>query len=272
MIEPSSEAVRRFRAAYAEQRSAEGRGAGGGAELLALPYLETGPQAASWKVRACTFDRFIAAVLTPCAIAAGTRPLRVADLGAGNGWLCYRLALLGHDTVAFDIRADDVDGLAAARSYADHLPRMFARSAASFDALPCRTAEFDIVVFNAALHYALDLPRVLAEAGRVTASGGRIVVLDSPFYDSEEAGRTMVVEKRRAAASVFGTRAPELMALPFIEFLTTDRLAAASAALGLAWRRHRVRYPLWYEARPWLARLRRRRPPSRFDCWEALVP
>ena len=47
--------------------------------------------------------------------------------------------------------------------------------------------------------------------------------------------------------------------------------AAASRGLGLAWRRHRVRYPLWYELRPLVARLRGRRAPSRFDLWEATV-
>ena len=59
---------------------------------------------------------------------------------------------------------------------------------------------------------------------------------------------------------------------PFVEFLTRRRLEDASAGLGLRWRRHRVLYPLAYELRPLLARLRRRRPPSRFDLWQSPVP
>jgi len=51
--------------------------------------------------------------------------------------------------------------------------------------------------------------------------------------------------------------------------LTPARLAEASGALGLTWHRHRPRYPLAYRVRPWVARLRGRRPPSRFDVWEA---
>jgi hypothetical protein len=62
------------------------------------------------------------------------------------------------------------------------------------------------------------------------------------------------------------------MALPFIEFLTRERLAAASAPIGLQWRRSRVSYPLWYELRPLQARLRGARAPSRFDLWVSARP
>jgi hypothetical protein len=81
----------------------------------------------------------------------------------------------------------------------------------------------------------------------------------------------MVAAQRRNAAASFGERADALMALPFIEFLTRERLDTASKGLGLAWRRHRVSYPLWYEARPYVARLRGQRRPSRFDLWESPV-
>jgi len=62
------------------------------------------------------------------------------------------------------------------------------------------------------------------------------------------------------------------MALPFIEFLTRERLAAASEAIGVEWRRSRVVYPLWYERRPLDARMRGARTPSRFDVWTGMRP
>jgi SAM-dependent methyltransferase len=257
--------------AYAEQRASEGRGAGGEAELLALPYLDTGPQTRNWQVRARTFDHFLTHVLHPLALR-HARPLRVADLGAGNGWLCYRLARLGHDAVAIDSRTDDVDGLGAAAPYKDHLFRMFRRISASFDALPLHDRSYDLVVFNAALHYALDLGSVLAEAARVTDAGGRIAILDSPFYSRDRDGAAMVTEKRRNAPHTFDERSSVLLAPPFIEYLTRDRLQQASGPLGLNWRRYRVRYPLWYELRPLMAAGGSRRSPSRFDIWEARLP
>ncbi|HEX6750386.1 MAG TPA: class I SAM-dependent methyltransferase [Longimicrobium sp.] len=266
-----AEALARFRAEYGAHRAAEGRGAGGVAELLALPYLAEGPTASQWAIRSRTYDAFERRVLRPMARAAG-RPLRLLDLGAGNGWLCYRASLLGHAATAMDVRDDAVDGLGAAAGYDPHLPKLFGRVAASFEAIPAADASFDVAVFNAALHYALDLRAALAEAKRVVRPGGRIVILDSPFYRHEKDGRAMVEEKRRHAAARFGGRADALTALPFIEYLTADSLAAASAPLGLHWRRHRVRYPLAYEIRPLVAFVRRRRAPSRFDLWECTVP
>lgn len=266
-----AEELRRFRSAYAEQRATEGRGQGGAAELLALPYIETGAQARAWQVRARTFNAFLRHVVTPAARAAGTQPLRVLDLGAGNGWLCYRMRQLGHAAVALDVRTDDVDGLGAGSGYATHVEHLFPRTAASFDALPLAGSTFDVVVFNAALHYALDLRTVLAEAARVLIPGGSIAILDSPFYTDEQSGMAMVADKRRTAAQQFGARAGDLLGLPFIEFLTRARLVAAAQPLGLTWRRYRVRYPLWYEARSWLARLRGRRTPSRFDLWQGMA-
>lgn len=268
---PPAGALARFRAEYGAHRAAEGRGAGGTAELLALPYLATGPTAAQWAIRSRTYDAFAARVLRPMARAAD-RPLRILDLGAGNGWLCYRAALLGHEATAMDVRDDAVDGLGAAAGYDAHLPRPFGRVAASFDHLPLPDGAYDVAVFNAALHYALDLRATLAEAARVVRRGGRVVILDSPFYRRARDGEAMVAEKRRHAAARFGDRADALTALPFIEFLTRDGLAQASAPIGLRWRRHRVRYPLSYEARPLIAILERRRPPSRFDLWESTVP
>jgi hypothetical protein len=127
-------------------------------------------------------------------------------------------------------------------------------------------------VFNASLHYARDLSAVLGEAARVVRPGGLLAILDSPFYRSHRHGEAMVAEKRAQAGERFGAKACVLTALPFIEFLTRDRLAEACAGLGLTWRRRRVRYPLWYELRPLIALARSRRPPSRFDVWTSLRP
>ncbi len=269
---PDAAALTRFRAAYGRHRATEGRGAGGVAELLALPYIRSGPLAAQWRVRARTFERFMEVVVRPLAAGSAARPLRVLDLGAGNGWLCHRLARLGHETLALDIRDDVVDGLGAAAAYAAVLRRRFPRVVASFDALPLRERRFDVAVFNASLHYALDLDATLAEAVRSVRSGGRIAILDSPFYRRAAHGQAMVAEKRARAPQRFGPWAADLTALPFIEYLTRERLRAASTPHGLRWRHHRVRYPLRYEIRPLLARLRGRRPPSRFDLLECTLP
>jgi SAM-dependent methyltransferase len=258
----------RFRAAYAHHRKAEGRGAGGATELLALPYLPAGPLARQWGVRARSYEALVRKVVLP--LERERSHLDVLDLGAGNGWLCYRLALRGHRCVAIDWRRDGVDGLGAGAPYAEHLAAPFERVAASFDAIPL-DHRFDLVVFNAAVHYSTQLARTLGEATRVTRPGGHIAILDTPFYHDAHDGERMVRDKRAAAAREWGEHAADLLALDMIEFLTRERLEAASASYGLAWTRHRVRYPLWYELRPIVARVRGARPPSRFDVWDAVL-
>src|SRR6185295_15038466 len=135
-----------------------------------LPYVNTGPLARQWAVRARSFEAFERRVLRPAqrradVYAAGA--LRVLDLGAGNGWLAHRAALAGAVALALDMRDDDVDGLRAAPSKSP-----IERVVASFEAIPLRDATFDVVVFNASLHYAEDLGRALAEARRSRPAGG----------------------------------------------------------------------------------------------------
>ena len=102
------------------------------------------------------------------------RAERVLDLGAGNGWLARRLAG-SHRVTALDLDASDT-GLGA---LAD--PRVH-RLCGDLEALPLQDARFDVVIAAAALHYAADLPRALAEIARVLRPGGTFVLADSPIY------------------------------------------------------------------------------------------
>src|SRR6267143_113075 len=120
----------RFRTAYAEHRAAEGRRADP-KTLAALPYLDRGPFAREWAVRARTYGAFLRHVISPYA-----RSLRVLDLGAGTGWLSYRLSRAGHHATALDWRWDGIDGLGAGGAFRSRGERMFGRVGASFDALP----------------------------------------------------------------------------------------------------------------------------------------
>jgi len=258
----------RWERAYAALREREGRS--DPEARLARPYLKKGPLVAQWRIRARTYDRFVAAVLVPLERARG-RPLSILDLGAGDGWLAARMAARGHRAVALDVRLDTIDGLAAGALLGRQSKRRFARVAASFEALPARGVTFDLAVFNASIHYAADLPLVLSEARRAVRGGGRIVLLDSPFYRSAEAGEAMVRQKERRTRETLPDLAEGLLALPSIEYLTRERLAAAAAPSDLAFRRIRVLYPLSYELRGVHALIRRDRPPSRFDVWVARV-
>ena len=85
----------RFLADYVKIRHAEGRGSPDSAYYLALPYRDiTGRLQDQWSMRAASW-RYLERRVLPSIEKQFHRPLRIADLGAGNCWLSYRLALRG---------------------------------------------------------------------------------------------------------------------------------------------------------------------------------
>jgi ubiquinone/menaquinone biosynthesis C-methylase UbiE len=253
----TAEDRRRFLDRYAVVRHAEGRGSDDPEYYNALPYRDlTGRNADQWKIRARSYRRFERSVLDPLAREAG-RPLRILDLGAGNGWMSYRLALRGHKAVALDMFMDRLDGLGAIH----HFTAPFAGVAAEFDRLPFCDAAFDLVVFNSSLHYSADYRRTLREARRCLRPSGRLVVIDSPVYQAAEHGERMRMERQTYFEKTYGFGSD---ALNSIEYLDEPALAELSTELGIEWSRYTAWYGWRWALRPLRARLRGERPPSRF--------
>src|ERR1700679_1061731 len=99
----------RFIDEYERIRSKEGRGSRNEAFYLSLPYKDTsGRNAEQWSIRACTSKCLIEDVLKPLAQGG-----RILDIGAGNGWMSFRLALAGFRPAAVDLLTNEEDGLAA---------------------------------------------------------------------------------------------------------------------------------------------------------------
>ena len=240
---------------YAAIRHAEGRGSEDPAYYRALPFADlSGRNAAQWRIRAATYRYFESRLLPPAG-------LDILDLGAGNGWLSYRLAALGHRPVAVDIFNDACDGLGAARRYG-----RFPLVEAEFDCLPFAGAQFDLAVFNASLHYSTDYRRTLAESLRCLRPTGRIIVLDSPLYRRRDHGERMQTERRALFQAQYGFPSD---ALPIQEFLHRAQLPELAAQLHLTWRIHQPWYGWQWHLRPLRAALTGKRPPSRFCILEA---
>jgi HemK-related putative methylase len=258
---PSDRARRyeRFVRQYRTVRRAEGRGGEDAGYYRALPFVErSDPLAWQWRIRAASYRALLERVIVPLERARGV-PLEVLDLGAGNGWLSHRLALRGHRPMAVDLSDDELDGLGAHRCYG--ADGAFTAVQADFDRLPLPRAAVDLVVFNAALHYATDVAATLAEALRVLRPNGTIAIVDSPFYRSGDSGRRMVAEREASFTERYGFPSN---AIPSESWLTTERLAELGAGLGVRWRVHRPWLGLRWALRPWAARVRRRREPSSF--------
>jgi ubiquinone/menaquinone biosynthesis C-methylase UbiE len=252
-----AQARSRFLDEYRTIRYAEGRGSDNPAYYRALPYRDlTNRNSAMWKMRATTYRYFERKILSTIERQI-RRPLDILDLGAGNGWMSYRLALRDHHPVALDIFSDLRDGLLAAC----HYPREFPVVEADFGCLPFAHCSFDLAIFNSSLHYSTDYVATLSEVGRCLRRSGAVIILDSPIYRRREDGERMARERHREFAARYGFASD---AIPSIEFLDEPALASLAERLKLRWKIWRPWYGWRWHLRPLRAWLRGGRPPSRF--------
>lgn len=252
---------RTFLRDYTRIRKAEGRGTDSPDYYLGLPQCPPQhPIAWQWKIRRATYRTLQRRVLPRLAPAS-----RMLDLGAGVGWLSYRLAQQGLSPCAVDLSDDPQDGLAAARHYRPGWPRV--RS--EFDRLPFPECCADAALFNASLHYSTDYRRTLLESLRVVRGGGWLIVLETPVYRRESSGRQMAARRHADFQERFGTPSD---ALASMEFLTWDWIGDLGRDLGLKWRVLRPFYGLKWHLRPLKALLRGTREPSQFVILASRVP
>jgi SAM-dependent methyltransferase len=259
---------RKFIAEYEFIRAAEGRGGTQSEYYLGLPFKDiSGRNSDQWAIRARTFRAMEQSIVAPLA-QLNKRPLHILDLGAGNGWMSYRLALQGHLPVAVDLLTNDRDGLGAAIHYSTHIHPLFPRVQADLDRLPFASSIFDLVIFNASFHYSAKYEGTFAEALRCTRPGGSIAIADTPWYAEEESGRRMVAEKRKRFFATYGFASDSIASL---EYLTPDRLHRLQNAFELEWSYISPFYGIRWALRPLRAKIARRRPPSQFRIYAARV-
>jgi SAM-dependent methyltransferase len=253
----STEDRRRFLEEYRQIRHAEGRGSDDPAYYRELPFRDiSGRNSAMWSMRAATYRYFENRILAPIENRS-VRPLSILDLGAGNAWMSYRLALRNHYPVALDIFTDSRDGLLAKR----HYPQAFPAVAAEFDRLPFPDTHFDLIVFNSSVHYSTDYNVTLSEARRCLRPDGRLVILDSPVYRKREHGELMAAERHTQFERQYGFRSD---AIRSIEFLDMPGIRSLADAFGIEWTVYKPWYGWAWHLRPFKAWLKRKRPPSRF--------
>ncbi len=167
----------------------------------------------------------------------------------------------GHRVVAVDALDDEVDGLGAAGGV-DGLVLV----QADFEAPPLAARQFDLVVFNASLHYARDVRRALAQAHALLAPGGILAVMDSPMFHDEGEGRAMADGLARSFRADCGVSEVCRPGPGFLTFATLD-----AAARGL--RRDAAfvpsRGPIAWRLRRQAGRIRLGRQPAAFGLWVA---
>jgi len=142
-----------------------------------LPHVPAGhPLENEWRQRADSSDRLRAYL---AAVSRRGRPLRVIDVGSGNGWLARRIAgLPGSEVVGLE--ANDVE-LAQARRVFGGRPGLRFSSGDMLTA-PSPLDGATVVVLASVIQYAADLPALLRRLLGWLAPEGELHVLDSPLY------------------------------------------------------------------------------------------
>ena len=108
----------------------------------------------------------------------------VLDIGTGTGRMAELFADSAERIVALD---KNLEMLRVARAKLQHLPTAQVELVqGDFADLPFAEESFDTVLLHQVLHFAQDPELALAEAARVTRSGGRIAIVDFAAHTKEE--------------------------------------------------------------------------------------
>jgi SAM-dependent methyltransferase len=110
-------------------------------------------------------------------------PLRVADLGCGEGYLTIETSRWASRVVAVD-RSADVLERARALGRRRRATNITWREGELED-LPIDDESIDVALLSQVLHHAADPARAVAEAARITAPGGRVLILDLREHQEE---------------------------------------------------------------------------------------
>jgi SAM-dependent methyltransferase len=155
-------------------------------QALALPFgSPPGAPVLYWRVRRSSYRRLMRFLAEE-----GPSPAdgSVADLGAGVGWLSFRLAQAGYRVLALDASLDEAFGLGAAAPYVAASGGNILLAQGNLSHPPLRRQRWSLVVYNASLHYVHDLEATLSRAARALQPQGRLIILDTPIARRPTAG------------------------------------------------------------------------------------
>ena len=200
-------------------------------ELRALPYVPShSAHAGEWKMREHSV-RLLTRYLRKF-----QRPLHIAEIGCGNGWLSNRLA---------GIKEAMVTGLDPNPAEIAQAQRVFPPS----QALHFIEAEFpagisihsqDIVLFASSFQYFESAESTILQSLACLKKGGEIHILDSPFYERAEQAAA-----RSRSVNYFHSMDAEEM-VPFYHHHLLDDILAFKPVF--------IRYPHENTVRKWLGK------------------
>ncbi len=204
------------------------------ATLLNLPYVRDRAYRRIWEPKTKAFELLLT-ILGPA------RNRKAADVGAGTGWLAYRLAQAGFRSYATDLSADGRIGLGAAAGY-DATPHPFERALATLTHWPFHNESLDTAICNASLHYVSDPRPVFEEAFRVLRPNGVFVVMNEPIHTDARSAERAGADFRARLRQLGGSG-------PLVEgyrHFVTENLETSMREVFQVVRKHVPEYGPWF--------------------------
>jgi len=148
-------------------------------QVSKLPEIyEIHPYFHEWQMRGRSSRRLIEYLKTK------NKPLSILEIGCGNGWLSAKLAELDGALVT---------GIDANKPEIEQARRVFNNSSVRFIYNSFNTesfgkfVKFDVIVFAASFQYFPSAKTIIHDAMQLLNTGGEIHIMDTHFYDTEEA-------------------------------------------------------------------------------------
>lgn len=142
-----------------------------------LPDFSRGhPLADEWRARSASASRLIRYLTHR------PKPLRILDLGCGNGWLSNLLAQNGHVITGADLNRLELRQ--AARVFSTNPNLSLVEVDTKF--LPFKPQTFDLILLASVIQYFEDLAAMLRSLTPFLKPRGEIHLVDSPLYADDE--------------------------------------------------------------------------------------
>lgn len=145
-------------------------------EVLWLPEVnEDHLHRSEWKIRKASCDKFTKYLLNK------KKPLKILEVGCGNGWLSYHLSQVPN-TIVVGLDINLLELQQGERVFAATANLKFVHG--NLNALDQQ--QFDIIVFAASIQYFNSFSNIIRSALERLNSGGEIHILDSHLYYQTE--------------------------------------------------------------------------------------
>jgi len=167
-----------FEAKYIALRRKENR-VYSDAEVAQLPDIDVQhPHYKEWMIRRASAKKLINYLKKK------NKPLKILEVGCGNGWLSNQLSGIENSEVTgLDINAEELKQ--AKRVFNNNRQLKFVYGEiGSYSPSVCK---FDEIIFAASIQYFQSLKEIIRVCLNMLEQSGEVHIIDSPFYSKEEA-------------------------------------------------------------------------------------